>query len=269
MAEENRPLPVVLLLLFGLAMAAYSLSLAVFDASRISQLVYFAFSAIPLAGAFWAARAYGFYGKQGEVFGLLLFAFFFFFAGELIWTVLAWRHLDVFPSEADFFYLLFYPLLFWAELKELAILRFSLLSSRRKTSFPVILSALGLSFLVGYFGIYLAFDSEASFLNNAVVIGYGLGDLILIFLAFPMLRMAWEFRGGQIFSSWLAFAVGLLLTLFADIGFAIFNEAYEQGSLAALICLDALWMASFGFFGYAFFGLAGVVERAQKRIESH
>src|SRR5690606_27717712 len=122
-----------------------------------------------------------------------------------------------------------------------------------------ILGGLALIFiaLVSYF----AYNPEVSLLQNSVAFAYGAGDLILIILTFFMLKVANEFKGGHLFYVWLAFSIGLGLTLLADLSFAIFNQAYTDGNL--WITIDLIWIVSFLMFGLGLFGLGNAVREAQ------
>lgn len=254
-----------LCLLFLASIFTYFLPFPFLIESDFYQMVYLLMSATPLLGSFYVLKCYGVKSSQGKIFTLISMAFLFLFIGEFLWTIFIFMGIDPYPSAADYFYILFYPLLFLALMRQLKVTN---IDWRFKSLFLKVIMvafALVLMGLVGYFGVYVAYDSQLSFIENAVAIAYGIGDLILILLAFFVLKMADEFKGGRLFVAWLMFSVALFITLIADIGFAIYTVPYEESVLWALRTMDLFWVASFLVFAGSLFSLGNIVKDAQQK----
>ena len=117
-----------------------------------------------------------------------------------------------------------------------------------------------------YFGIYLAYDSAATLLENAVAIGYGVADVVIILCSLLVLILAWEFKGGNLMRLYLYIFFAFAMTLIADVGFAMYNPEYLEGEWWVRNTLDTLWILQYLYLGLAFFAFALSLREAQQRL---
>lgn len=265
MTKSDKALQAAVLGFFGIAIALYFIFPNFTTGAGPSDIIYLLASFLPMAGAFYALKLYG-SGSNGRSLTLIALSFTALFIGETLWLGFEQVGMDPFPSIADLFYIASYPLLFFGLLIQLKQAKVEWSNQGGFSKVLIWLSLITLIIFVGYFGIYFAYDGESTLLENVVGMSYGVGDLILIFLSLFVLKMTEEFRGGQLFNAWLAVFIGLFLTLLADIGFAIYNEAYELGQFAYNATLDFLWIGSFLAFAYGFFSMGNIIKKVQSRV---
>ncbi len=147
-----------------------------------------------------------------------------------------------FPSVADFFYLISFPILAGG-------LLMALFSFRRSMSLraPMLLAtAVAAVATAGLWAIAfqpILADTEASSLEKFLGILYPVGDIWLLLLPALALAMALShFAGGRLAWSWWTVVVGLTLVMVADVLFGVldFQGTYATGSF-----VDMGW-----WFGY-------------------
>ena len=210
-----------------------------------------------------AAEAFGKGNPSGGALRLIMLGLLCWFIGDFIFFAFEqYLHTDPFPSIADVFYLVAYPLLF------IGLYRYAKLSDIEWTPARKMLAwiaGLLLAAIVFYFGIYLAFDPEAPLLDNLIAMSYGVGDLFLIIAALVVAVMASEFRGGLLFRYWNYFTAGMFLMLAADILFAIYPTQYVAGEWP-FRQMDLLWSASYLLFAWALFGIGFAIKKAETRL---
>ncbi len=162
-------------------------------------------------------------------------------AGDLTWMAHSLQGKSPYPSAADGFYLLFYPLLLWG------LFRLSPRGRSRaaaiRLGLDVAVVAVGGSTLVVYLvlGPTLASAGPDS-LATAFSIAYPVGDMILLLgLGSVLLRGT----SGPVLR---LLAAGLVCFVAADLAFAYISlhGTYSSGN-----SVDTLWMAAMAFFAIA------------------
>ncbi|MFZ2125105.1 MAG: hypothetical protein WA087_03965 [Candidatus Saccharimonadales bacterium] len=187
--------------------------------------------------------------------------------GEIIFMVFAnIMNIDPFPSLADVFFLLAYPLLgvgiyqsFVAAEIKLKQVRKSLLATLLSVSFV-------LAIFVMYFMIYQVYDPEADLAINFVNISYGLGDLVLVILSLLAILVSNEYKGGKLGSFWMTMASGFTLILIADIMFAIYSEQVLN-DIKPYTYIDLIWTAGYLFIAFGMLENYLHVSAVQKKIK--
>lgn len=154
-----------------------------------------------------------------------------------------------FPSVAEAFFLLAYPLLI------LALMSF--IQAYREAGFPVgrvgenralIGVVVGVCILLGYPILAPVARSEAPLLERAINLAYPILDLLLLLPTTLLLRATLRFRGGNVQRVWMALLVGVLALAGADIAFAYFSTL-DLAQLDSVV--DALFIVSYGSFAWA------------------
>ena len=220
----------------------------------------------PLIAVFcgiYAVKTYDLNNPHAKAIAIMSLGVFFWFIGEFIWFIFEYfLNKDPFPSIADFFYLTAYPILLIGLFTEL---------KTNKTSWDFKKAIAGAFFvivfsvLVFYFGIYLAFDPEETFINNLVAIAYGLGDLILMVFALNILMIALGYKKGRLCLPWYYLLAGFFALLSADLLFAVYRKEYEE-FLAPYRLLDLGWTAGFLLIAYGFYNIGFEVKKAAEKL---
>lgn len=214
-----------------------------------------------------AAAIYGFSNPHGRTHLLLSLGFIAWFIGEVIWFYLrVILNVDPYPSAADIFYLVGYPLLFAGLFNELRQQKISLKDFDPFVRIVLGFAAVIVGFLVFYFGVFQAFDPSVTVMENLITMSYGLGDLVLIVPAVLILKTTLDYQKGKLFSPWMYLFAGLFLTLVADVLYAVFNDLYSS-SVWPYTLIDLFWIAGYLSLAYGFFSVISVIESAHQRLQ--
>ena len=212
--------------------------------TALQSAVYVLAPATAMVGGWLAVQQFGWKNIQGKAFIFLSLALTCWFVGESLW-VLYERILEIdpYPSLADYFYLTAYLGFIIGLGLEIKFLHAGLITSTQK----LLLAIIGILLVAAasYFGLYLAVKPDYSFLENAVAISYGLGDVALVLMGLGLLVIAMELRGGKFANAWGWFVVGLACTFIGDIGFAWFTPEYETAIGYYKPALDTIWIMSY------------------------
>lgn len=207
-------------------------------------------------------KVYGMSNPHAKALAFLTLGVFFWFLGDFIWFILEYFYnKNPFPSAADYFYLLAYPILLVGLMQE--IKNNSIRWTNGKALLAVLISLL-FGLIVFYFGIVLAYDPDQSLLNNLVALSYGVGDLVLIIFSVAILMVALGYQKGRLFLPWLYILIGFALILVADILFAIFREEYENFTVVRN--LDLGWISGFLFISFGVFSIGNAIKEARKKL---
>lgn len=241
-----------LAVLFAMIAVSYTFGSSSLD--FFNQTAYLIFPVLAAVCCFLVAKIYGFRDANGRRILMIALGFTFWALGDIIFYLFAnYLHIDPFPSLADIFYLSGYPLVFAGIYLSLHQAQIGLKDLKNISNSALtinLLLACVLILLVSYFGIYLAYDSEAGIWFNFFSIGYGIADLVLIIASVFAFTIISVYRGGKLATFWLRMIVGFLLFLIADILFALFDAQYEAG-LKPYIYIDLIYIASYLSFTYA------------------
>lgn len=245
----------ILLLFFALTQVVYWGKIG-FDMILLREGLYLATPLFAILAGIFAIQTFGLKNKRSITFLLLTAGMTYLFIGEGLFYYYEYiLHIDPFPSTADFFYLLAYPCLFLGLLHELKTAKVKWVGHDKPTLFLFSLVALLFAVIIGYFGIYQAYDASESWLYNSVAMSYGIGDLFLILANVLLLILTWEFRGGKLSRVWFMLFISFVCMLIADILFAAYTTQYTKQEWLIKSLLDSLWMFSYLLFGYALFEL--------------
>jgi diguanylate cyclase (GGDEF)-like protein len=180
---------------------------------------------------------------------LLALASLLYLAGDVAQTIYEAQGTLPFPSIADAFYLMFYPLMLWGLLR-FAVGRRSV-AERVRLGLDLAVVAIGSSAVVLYVVLGpTAIAGGADVLQEVVAIAYPVGDMVLLVgLASLLLRQATPSAKQAL----QFMAVGLLFFVAADLvyGYINLHSSYQGGDP-----VDTLWMVAI-----AFFAVAGAAQR--------
>ena len=214
----------------------------------------------------YAAGTYKLRNIHGKSMAFLAAGMAFFFIGETLFFMYQYVfHKMPFPSVADVFYLLAYPLILAGLMIEVKMHKPRLSEFNRTTTTVMGGILVALVAVVTYFGIYKAYDPDATFLANWIATSYGIADLIIIVPAMYVLKLAFDFKGGKLFNSWIMIFFAMLFMLSGDILFASYSTQYSD-SIWPYTLIDLCWVASYLLFGYSFFYTASVLRELRQKL---
>lgn len=215
----------------------------------------------------YAVSAYGFKSKHGRALGLITAGFGFWLLGEITWVIYDYiLHIDPYPSLADFFFIAGYPLIVWGIVKELKLASLQLGKIHQGVAWGIVALGLIIFGLVSYFEIVLAYDSSLTLIENFAVV-YGFADLILLIPALLVLALAWEYKGGKIFTPWIYIFIGLLLYLAADTLYAVFLTPYLD-DVYPFESIDIFWISAYSLAALGLANMGLLIRRVNKQIQA-
>ena len=215
---------------------------------------------------FYASSIYKLENIHGKTMAWLGSGLTLFFIGELLFFLYQFVfHKTPFPSVADVFYLLAYPMLLAGLLIEVKMHKPKLSEFNKQALAIITLIFLSLLGVVCYFGIYNAYDAKASTLANIIGMSYGVADLIILVPVIYVLKLAFQFRGGKLFVSWMLIFCAMIFMLAGDIFFASYNDQYSAGTWPYNL-IDLFWTASYLLFGYSFYFTASSLKELRAKL---
>ncbi|MFA5926355.1 MAG: hypothetical protein WC831_05545 [Parcubacteria group bacterium] len=262
--KTNKFLIAVLGILFIFLAAAY-----IFEkpAALLTETLFLFPVFLSTAAGFSAAGIYGLKSHNGKALLLIAFGLSFWSAGELVWYIFKnFMGIDPFPSIADLFFLLAYPLLLTGILYGTRLTQIKWSQMDKKTTAAGLATVIILTAAVSYWGIYEAYDPQTGFLENVVVMSYGVADLILIGSLIFSLGIARVFRGGRFGTFWTLVTVGFFFNLAADILFAIYRSSYSE-DLKPYMYIDLIWMAGYLLVAYSLLDNALSLRAIHKKLK--
>ncbi len=256
--------PIIFVSIFAAVSAVYFLSPEAHSDFNIT--LYQTFPVIAALIALYTSRIYGLKSANGRALILITAGLVFWAIAETITYIYFLNGQDPFPSIADAFFLFAYPL-FGAGIYQGYVTAGIKLKQVNKSLLTVVISAsLILTILVGYFGVYQAYDPSVDTTANVVNVIYGLSDLVLVITSMFTILVAREYGDGKLASFWKTMAAGFLLFLIADILFAMYGELYWDG-VKPYACIDLIWLAGFLTLAYGMLENYIHVSSIQKQIK--
>ena len=259
------------LLFVTVIFVSYFFSLFLLEETFVADLIYLFAPLTAVVLGFFSLKVFGIKNNQGHSLLFLSLGMLCFFIGEFFWFHFQYiQNIDPDYSFADVFFLLSYPLSFigifiklktsFLSLKDLK----SILTDKKSYLFSIFLVIT--TMIVCYFGIFKAYDSEVGFVENAVFIFYGVGDLIVIFACSLIVLLIKEFRGGKFSFAWLMFVASYFLTLLGDIFYAIYRGSIYEENLILKFAIDGLWMLGYFVFAFAMLILVLIIKEKQEKV---
>jgi len=256
----------LLALLYGGAMVVYWLRLG-FDNIILRETIYLSTSGIATIAGFFALRKFGLANARSLTLLFLTVGIGYWFIGEVLFDYYQYIvHSNPFPSAADMFYILGYVFILIGLVNEIRIVKINWQLIEKPTLFLYGLVTLLFIVLISYFSIYHAYDPAKALLANAISMGYGVGDLLLIMANIFVLILVWEFRGGRFARVWISLFLSFIMMLVADILFAIYADQYNQQVWFYKSLLDSFWMGAYLLFGFALFDFGFSIQDIYKKI---
>lgn len=257
--------PISFFAVFVAASFFYSLSLP--NQDFLNQTLYLLFPIIATAAGFSLAKTYGSGNANGKIILIITTGFFMWSMGEIIWYIMRnFMGINPFPSVADFFFLLAYPIIFLGLYESFKLYSVEFGKINKALIFLNSIIALLLILAVLYFGIYGAYNAEASLVNNILAMGYGVADIVLVVASLFSLSLAYEYKGGRLGFFWMTLTLGFVMFLIADILFAMYNGLYIE-NIKPYVYIDLIWLAGYFLFIYGLMDTYSHLKEVELRIK--
>ncbi len=189
--------------------------------------IYFGYSAV---------KYFGLKTMQGKSVLCIMISMVSWLIGDMIWLV----NENAIVSIADAFWLVAYPILGLAILYGIKTFSPDFFSQKKKL---IVLGLILAVLVIIYFKFFpLSWDSEISIIENIVISGYIIVDLLLLMLIILLVLLVFS---GFYSQAWIVIAIGITCTLTGDLYYAVNYESYSGGDL-----IDLAW-----YFGYLLYGL--------------
>lgn len=261
---STRTLLILLPLLFVLMAAVYLFPIGGSYNIYIKNILFLFPPFIAAFAGYKAASAYGFKNAHGESLLLIALGLLCFAIGETIFAIFDLvLHIDPFPSIADIFYLIAYPLILVGVLREIGSYKVSI---KPLPSLFVSCIAIAVGILVFNISIVPSYSNGASFLANIISVSYGICDVVLMVGITYVLLMTMDFKGGKLYGAWFAFIIATIFMLLGDISFAIYSKPYEE-NITLYKDIDLFWTLSYLFFAYGLFQMNNIIRNVQGKIK--
>ncbi|OLS12657.1 MAG: conserved membrane protein of unknown function [Promethearchaeota archaeon CR_4] len=211
-----------------------------------STLVITVCAAIAVLSVGFTLKAFGLKSSTGKVWFCLLLGFAFWFVGEIIWWYFyAVDNSDPFPSIADVFWVLGYPLLILGTLLQsrMAKIKIPLREKIVVLVVTLIIGVIGVIFIIYPIAVEPItedFTADAQFYSLI----FPILDLFLIPSA---LLLVFKYRGGDFSRAWLIISIGLIITAIYDLLFSYTDWqctlTFEDLFCNAYLILDPVYIS--------------------------
>lgn len=265
--SERKWVVLILTVIYIAVLSSYWLGFSINTIIPTRDFLYLFTPLAAVLGGVFSLRIYGIKGKRMVTLLLLTAGIASWFIGDGIYDYYQYiLNTNPFPSVADYFYIIGYPLLFFGLINEIRTNHIHWREKYSKVLFPLLIVLCVFITMVGYFGVYLAYNAQESFFVNIIAMSYGLGDLVLIITNMLVLRLVLEFRGGKLSKVWIGIFISFISTLIADILFAIYTPSYKTNVGIFKNLIDSLYMLSYLLFAYSLFNFGLTIKEINKKI---
>jgi hypothetical protein len=184
-------------------------------------------------------------GNHGKAWLFFLGTSVFWFIAETLWAIYELVYnVYPFPSLADIFFIVGYPLIF-------CFLMYYLKPVRKAASRNIIIGSILVSVTILIPSIYMTykFDPEVSLLENILATSYPVADSIILV---PALVGIVLFFKGEVNFTWSLICLGIILQSVGDTSFqfATFTNTYYTGHPSDLVFLWSYLLFSFGTYDH-------------------
>ncbi len=261
--KNNIIIKVLLFVILAIVASVYFLD----EPSSLSNAtLYLAAPLIFALAGLYATRLYGHGSDSGIALFFISLGASCWLLGEIIWYVFKFfMDKSPFPSVADAFFLLAYPLFFIAIYKGLESIKNEWRKIGKATLISNLIIAVILALAVAYWGIYKVYDPEAGSLENIFSISYGVGDLFLILGVLWTSSLVGVYGNGKLGRFWKIMGSGFFLFLLADILFAIYQEKYIS-DMRPYNYIDIIWVAGYLILAYGLLEKALLINSIKEKI---
>ena len=184
-------------------------------------------------------------GNHGKAWLFFLGTTISWFIAETLWTIyeLAYN-INPFPSLADVFFLIGYPLIF-------CFLMYYLKPVRKAASRNIIIGSILVSIAILIPSMYMTydFDPKVSLFENILATSYPVADSIILI---PALVGVVLFFKGEVNFTWSLICLGIILQSIGDTSFqfATFTNTYYTGHPSDIVFLWSYLLFSFGIYDH-------------------
>lgn len=254
------------IVVYVLMVGSFVADWGVYD-SEIQKAIYLVAPIFSIVTGYLVLNKLGWSGARSSVIKWVWLGMILWLIAEAIILYLDINNLEPYPSLADFFFLVGYPVFFIAVVKEALLFNLDVRKLDKVLLTVLVLLGLIVIGIVSYLGFFVAFSAEETLFVNLVSISWSLGDLFVGFSMMILLAMVWEFRKGSIRYAWSAFMLWGVFNLIADTLYGLFPDALFDASPLSIL-LDSMWVLGYFLVSFYFTELKVEIEKAQKKLTS-
>jgi len=212
-------------------------------ASIISLILYIPVTVSLVVVSIILSKRFGFKGDHGKAWILfLIFAILWFIAERISLYYNLTLGEELFPSEADAFWLAGYPFLFVFTI-------FYIKPMKGMISKKIIFVALAISITVLTSTLYITYDQNigTNLLEFSIAIAYPIADAIILVPAIIGMML---FLGGRVNFLWSLMCIAIIFEIIADTGylFAVLDDTYYQGHAVDVLFIWYYVIFTFGVY---------------------
>lgn len=262
--KNNFILPALYLVIFVFVILLYVVTPS--SQNKSVSLIYTAVTFLPSFAGIYTLRYTGTGSAFGKSILLGTIGLWSWAIAESIRYVFAFvLHVNPYPSVADIFVLLPYPVFFAALLVSYKSFGVPILKLPKKLLAINSLIVIALSLPVFYFGVYSAYDSEVGVLQNILSLPYGVADLVLMAASLLVFSLVRDFSRSRFGYFWITITIGFAIFLTADVLFSIFNIEHSN-DLKPYTYIDLLWVGGYLLFSYAMLDIALYLKKLHRTM---
>jgi hypothetical protein len=254
----------LLIFLFCIISVFYYYSFGFINYEIATNLIFLIPPFLSVFGGIAAVRAFGIKNRHGKSFLFIALGLLFLFIGESLFAIFQLvLHINPFPSIADIFYLLAYPLMLIGIFREIIFYQ-----SVIKESYSVFISLMLIILSIIIFSIMIipVLNNEGSVLSKIIASSYGVADILLIVGIAYILIMIINIRGGRLFRAWLYILIATMFMLFGDIFFSYYSIQYTA-NIPQYKQIDLLWIISYLMFTLGLSEMRFIIHDVQYKLK--
>ena len=255
-----------MMVIYAGMVASFMVDWGIYD-SEVQKSIYLIAPLVATVTGYTVLNSLGWKGGRASVILWVWIGMILWFIAEAILLYMDIYGLEPYPSLADFFFIIGYPIFFIAVTKEAMLFDLDVRKLDKVLLTVLLLLGLVVVGIVLYLGLFVAYSAEETLFVNLVSISWSLGDLFIGFSMMLLLAMVWEFRKGKIRYAWTAFMMWGVFNLIADTLYGLFPEALFDASPLSIL-LDSLWEIGYFLVSYYFLELKLEFTKAQDRLKN-
>jgi len=207
----------------------------------VQNIVYLIGPLLATATGFYAIKKFGIKSVLGKTISYLTIGFFMFLISEIAWVIYEnFLHIEPTDSLPGFLFFLAYPFFIAGILVQFD--KHILFENKKRLiwSGASILVLIGISF---YFTFYLGYNPQLPLVENIILLGYSIADMIIIIGLVIMINLSIHYAEGLLAKFWILLALTFSAQWIGDVLLAIFDVQYHV-PVWAIRQIDYLWIVA-------------------------
>lgn len=177
--------------------------------------------------------------------------------------------IESFPSITDYFFWAGYAVFAYGLLKEIQVFGIQLSQLSNIVHRAVWLGLMILYGSITYITLHFGYDPSVSWIINASVFSWSIGDMIMGTMAVLLFVMIQNYKTAIVRRQWYWFILATSINLLTDTLYNVFPSAASDGTVLSRI-LNIVWMSAyFCYAAYFWEILSGITQLTNKHLSLH